>query len=222
MHTAEVQIELEPAQPSAAFPEREAPEAAPATDDSTISFVRGDGSKVDAATLLSARQPEDVLGKTGGLPLKLRRFYKTQNELIDALVADITLQGEREPLVDDNRGASQQPSSTPWQVRAAVQGSFGLNVALLGAKLIAMIASGSMSVLASLADSLLDLVSGIVLAATQRAMARVDPYKFPEGKARLEPIGVIVFAVVMGMSSLQIIVEATKRLIAVVSKSDEV
>jgi len=95
-------------------------------------------------------------------------------------------------------------------------------VALLGAKLIAMIASGSMSVLASLADSLLDLVSGIVLAATQRAMARVDPYKFPEGKARLEPIGVVVFAVVMGMSSLQIIVEATKRLIAVISKSDEV
>ena len=219
MRTTEVEIELEPAQPSAAFSEQ-APAAAPAPEEATISFVRGDGSKVDATTLLSARQPEDVLVKTASL--KLRRFYKTQNELIDALVADIAPQDEREPLVDDAQASRQQLSSSHWQVRAAVQGSFGLNVVLLGAKLIAMIASGSMSVLASLADSLLDLVSGVVLAATQRAMARVDPYKFPEGKARLEPIGVIVFAVVMGMSSLQIIVEATKRLVAVINKSEQV
>ena len=44
-----------------------------------------------------------------------------------------------------------------------------------------------------------------------------SPYKFPEGKARLEPVGVVAFAVVMGMSSLQIIVEAVKRLLTILS-----
>ena len=48
-------------------------------------------------------------------------------------------------------------------------------------------------------------LAGVVLFLTQRAMARADPYKYPEGKARLEPLGVIIFAVVMGMSSLQVL-----------------
>jgi divalent metal cation (Fe/Co/Zn/Cd) transporter len=43
----------------------------------------------------------------------------------------------------------------------------------------------------------------IVRASMLAAVAKVDPYKYPQGKGRLEPLGVIVFAVVMGMSSLQ-------------------
>jgi cation diffusion facilitator family transporter len=39
-----------------------------------------------------------------------------------------------------------------------------------------------------------------------------DPYAYPEGKARFEPIGVIIFSSIMGMSSLQILIEGAKRL----------
>ena len=49
---------------------------------------------------------------------------------------------------------------------------------------------------------------------SQRAVARVDVYQYPEGKARFEPLGVVIFAAVMGMASLQIMVEAIKRLAA--------
>ena len=74
-----------------------------------------------------------------------------------------------------------------------------------------------MSVIASAADSALDLVSGAVLFVTQRAMARVDRYKYPEGKARLEPVGIVIFSTVMGMSSLQIIIESVKTLATILS-----
>ena len=99
-------------------------------------------------------------------------------------------------------------------MRIAVNGSFALNIALLGAKLLAAFLSGSMAVIASAADSALDLVSGAVLFLSQRAVARVDVYQYPEGKARFEPLGVVIFAAVMGMASLQIMVEASNNILA--------
>jgi len=166
-----------------------------------VSFVRADGS----AALLSLKTPDSALDRSQ--PLKLRRFYKSQNDMIDAIVADM-METPLQPVADTRL------EGHTWLVKAAVNGSFALNLLLLGAKLFAAVASGSMSAMASAADSLLDLVSGGVLFAVERAMARADPYMYPEGKARLEPLGVIVFAAVMAMSSLQIVAEAVKRLVA--------
>jgi divalent metal cation (Fe/Co/Zn/Cd) transporter len=96
-----------------------------------------------------------------------------------------------------------------------VQLSFGANVALFVAKLFVAIASGSLVVTASAADSFLDLISGFVLSLTERAIRRADPLnKYPEGKQRMEPVGVVVFASIMGMSSLLIIMEALKSIAA--------
>jgi hypothetical protein len=45
-----------------------------------------------------------------------------------------------------------------------------------------------------------------VLVLTQRAAHRnVDPHEYPEGRARLEPLGIVVFATVMCLSSLNIV-----------------
>jgi divalent metal cation (Fe/Co/Zn/Cd) transporter len=63
-------------------------------------------------------------------------------------------------------------------------------------------------------DSFLDVFSGSILFCTACAMKKVDPYKFPSGKTRLEPLGIILFACVMGMAALQIIYTAVSRLIA--------
>jgi cation diffusion facilitator family transporter len=76
------------------------------------------------------------------------------------------------------------------------------------------IATGSMAIIASAADSLLDLVSGIVLLVADRmANQNVDFYKYPEGRSRVEPIGIIIFATVMCLSSLNILIECIKRII---------
>jgi len=166
-----------------------------------IAFIRGDGSAMSSAW--SAAKQENLKAH----PRKLRRFYKSQNERIDLMLSDLEGIADDIPLGTDHS----------MLIRLAVSGSFWLNVALTIAKIIAVVSSGSMSALASAADSLLDLVSGAVLYLTNRAMRRADTYKYPEGKARLEPLGVIIFAVVMGMSSLQIVLEAVRRLVAIAS-----
>jgi cation diffusion facilitator family transporter len=174
---------------------------------SKVKVIRPDGTGMDASRLLEAREEEK--GKTSNL----KRFYQAQNALIDALVAD--LEPEDKGALAEMEEAPEKPQSRP--VRRAIQCSFVLNVLLLAAKIVAAIASGSMAAIASTADSLLDLVSGVVMMLTQRAMNKVDKDKYPEGKARLEPLGVVVFAAVMGMSSLQIIVEAAKRIASIIS-----
>ena len=58
-------------------------------------------------------------------------------------------------------------------------------------------------------------VHPLLLRGTASNLAPTD--KYPEGKTRLEPLGVTIFAVVMGMSSLQIILEAVRRLVDIVT-----
>ena len=101
-----------------------------------------------------------------------------------------------------------------WRVRAIVRISLVANVVLLIAKLFAAIDSGSLSVIASAVDSGLDLVSGIIMFVTERAITNRDPYKYPVGRRRLEPLGIIVFSSVMGTAALQLILTGILRLLA--------
>lgn len=170
----------------------------------TIESIRG--SKRAEADISAPRWP----WRRAELSRGVRSFYRSQNALIDELTGDAT---ETLELLEARSpgAASSAAAADARQVRWALHGSLALNVALLVAKVFAVVTSGSMSVIASAADSLLDLVSGGVMTLTQRAMSRADPYRYPQGKARMEPLGVVVFAAVMGMSSLQIIVEAAKE-----------
>ena len=115
-----------------------------------VAFIRSDGA---AATLSAAKQPVETR-----LPKKLRRFYKSQNAMIDIMLSDLEALSST-----DAQSVADKTSPAYPLVRAAVHGSFLLNIGLTAAKLIATVASGSMSALASFADSLLDLVSGVVL-----------------------------------------------------------
>lgn len=93
------------------------------------------------------------------------------------------------------------------RVKFAINASFAVNVLLFIIKMAASFASGSLGVIAATVDSFLDLLSGsIVFIATKLASSH-DPYKYPEGRTRLEPLGIVVFASVMGVASLQLVVE---------------
>lgn len=52
---------------------------------------------------------------------------------------------------------------------------------LLVGKVLASYLSGSLSVVTSAVDSFIDLVSGSIMLATNRAIAHRDPYLYPEG-----------------------------------------
>ena len=107
----------------------------------------------------------------------------------------------------------------------AIYINFAANVLLLLAKIIVTLTSSSLSVLASLVDSTLDLMSTAIIFIVSKIIQIKDwrsHYDFPVGKARLEPIGVLVFSVLMIVSFIQVGVEAVQRLISTSPKSHEV
>lgn len=61
----------------------------------------------------------------------------------------------------------------------------------------ATVKSGSLAIAASTLDSLLDLMAGGILWFTHLSMKNINVYKYPIGKLRVQPVGIIVFAAIM-------------------------
>ena len=99
-------------------------------------------------------------------------------------------------------------------VAQATYASMLVNILLFALKLVALVMSGSLSVLSSVVDSALDLFTGVVLFVTQRLLRpkSTDFYKYPAGKQRIEPIAIIICACVMGTASLQLITQAVQSI----------
>ena len=78
------------------------------------------------------------------------------------------------------------------------------NILLLGAKIVAAVKSDSLSLIASLVDSALDLLCTLIVWTTSRIVAwKLQGLKarFPVGRRRLEPIGILVFSIVSALAS---------------------
>lgn len=109
--------------------------------------------------------------------------------------------------------------------RFAIDISLYFNLFILFTKALAYLHTLSLSVLAALTDSLLDVISQIVLHYTERtsSMSRSSAF-YPAGASRLEPIGVLVCAALMGMASFEILKQSIEALVVVLngsSQSDE-
>ena len=72
--------------------------------------------------------------------------------------------------------------------RLAIHISNVANLLLFAAKVYASIESQSLAVIASTLDSLLDLLSGLILWFTSHAMKKPNHYHYPIGKKRMQPV----------------------------------
>ncbi|OBT53726.1 hypothetical protein VE04_05445 [Pseudogymnoascus sp. 24MN13] len=97
-------------------------------------------------------------------------------------------------------------------VQLAIYVNLAANVVLLGGKMAVIVLTSSLSVLASLVDGALDLLSTVIVWTTTRMIARQDRYRYPVGRRRLEPIGVLVFSVIMVTCFFQVALECFNRL----------
>ncbi|CAF4718439.1 unnamed protein product, partial [Rotaria sp. Silwood2] len=79
---------------------------------------------------------------------------------------------------------------------------------LLIVKVIAAFISHSLSVISSVVDSGVDLASSVILLWATRAIKRRDPFMYPQGRTRLEPISIVVLSVIMCSASVQVISES--------------
>jgi hypothetical protein len=97
-------------------------------------------------------------------------------------------------------------------VQIAIYINLTANTALLAGKIAVIALTSSLSVLASLVDAALDFLSTAIVWTTTRLIARQDSYMYPVGRRRLEPIGVLVFSVIMVTSFFQVALECFSRL----------
>ncbi len=64
-------------------------------------------------------------------------------------------------------------------------------------QVLAAVKSGSLSIVASALDSMLDLLAGSILWFTKWTMQHQNKYKYPIGTNHLQPVGIVVFAAIM-------------------------
>ncbi len=139
-----------------------------------------------------------TLNKGARKARKLQDFYESQNENIQRWL---------KPVDEHIRLAKQFDGENHLKYQIAVRGSFAANVILAILQTYAAISAGSsLSLFTTMADAIFDPMSNITLIACNRAVKRVDPRKFPSGKARIETAGNIVFCFLMTAVSFIIIV----------------
>jgi cation diffusion facilitator family transporter len=97
-------------------------------------------------------------------------------------------------------------------VKLALYVNLSANTALLIMKIVVTVLTSSLSVVASLVDAALDFLSTAIVWFTSWMIARQDRYAYPVGRRRLEPIGVLIFSVIMMTSFFQVGIEGISRL----------
>ena len=135
------------------------------------------------------------------------------------------LPDEATPLLDDGERDSDYPeikyndddddaeTGSPV-VMVAIYINLVANILLLIGKIVVIVLTSSLSVLASLVDAALDFLSTAIVWTTTKLISRQDQYAYPVGRRRLEPVGVLVFSVVMITSFFQVALECFNRLLS--------
>ncbi|KAE8036999.1 hypothetical protein FH972_009627 [Carpinus fangiana] len=169
---------------------------------------------------LSGLDPESTsfdrdFSRTKGLTKGEKDYYERQFETlksfeeVETLMRASQINGHEELEVAE---AEAEAAELAQQERAMRISNYA-NVALLALKLYATIKSGSIAIAASTLDSLLDLMAGFILWFTHMSMKNINIYKYPIGKLRMQPVGIIVFAAVMATLGFQILLTAVEQLV---------
>ena len=141
-----------------------------------------------------------------------KNLYKVpSNEQMPLLQKDDGEEDYESPLLPD-WAPEEEADSQDSIVKLAIHVNLAANIMLLILKIVVTVLTSSLSVVASLVDAALDFLSTAIVFVTTRLISQRDPYGYPVGRSRLEPIGVLVFSVIMITSFVQVAIEAIQRL----------
>lgn len=175
----------------------------------------------------------------------VRKFYEAQNDrlndwleidhIVMALADDVldSMHPDRDnDGINEREGGLQTMHGNIWEflpedekekrlkankkARWAININVVANIILLAAKVIAAFYSSSLSLIASLVDSALDLLCTIIVWSTNRLVSwRLKSLnkRFPVGRRRLEPLGILVFSIIMVISFAQVLQESVGKLL---------
>jgi divalent metal cation (Fe/Co/Zn/Cd) transporter len=141
-----------------------------------------------------------------------RNLYRIPSE--NSLLLPTTDDETQSPLSEIMPKGHDFVDSGARIVTIAIYANFVANVILLAAKIAALLMTNSVSVLASLVDGALDFLSTTIVWMTTALIRRQDRYEYPISRRRLEPLSVLVFAVVMVTSFFQVAITSMGQLVA--------
>ncbi|XP_009402251.2 metal tolerance protein 5 isoform X2 [Musa acuminata AAA Group] len=129
------------------------------------------------------RRLHDCLGALGTGDV-VAEYYQQQVEMLEGF-------NEMDALTE--RGflpgmSKEERERVAKSEKIAIRLSNVANMVLFAAKVYASIRSGSLAIIASTLDSLLDLLSGFILWFTAFKMQSRNPYQYPIGKRRMQPL----------------------------------
>ena len=143
------------------------------------------------------RHPSTDINPTsnGRTSVKVKRTPKALYKLPDentALLGDDNEDGPR--AYDLEYGGDEDVESGSSVVIIAIYVNLAANAILLAGKIVVIVLTSSLSVLASLVDAALDFLSTAIVWTTTKLISRQDRYSYPVGRERLEPLGETPFA----------------------------
>ncbi|PFH55110.1 hypothetical protein XA68_10682 [Ophiocordyceps unilateralis] len=181
-------------------------------------------------TLPQKRTPKDIFRSSESMPLLLHDDdgVDENDESDDDAKNRIRNDARRPPAPRTPHNGDDGPKPIlPWLedgdvdsddpvVTVAIWINLVANLVLLIGKIVVIISVPSMSVLASLVDATLDFLSTAIVWTTTRLISsgQKDQYRYPVGRRRLEPLGVLVFSVIMVTSFVQVALQCIQRLLS--------
>ncbi|KAI3823199.1 hypothetical protein L1987_04632 [Smallanthus sonchifolius] len=143
----------------------------------------------------------------------LTQGFDREKEYYEKQFATLKSFEEVDALVSSDHGIDEEDMDEQIQQERAMKISNYANIMLLAFKIFATIMTGSIAIAASTLDSLLDLLAGGILWFTHLSMQSINIYKYPIGKLRVQPVGIIIFAAIMATLGFQVLIQAIEQLI---------
>ncbi|KAL4342869.1 hypothetical protein AHAS_Ahas11G0021500 [Arachis hypogaea] len=145
---------------------------------------------------------------------RLNSRLQREKEYYEKQIATLKSFDEVDAIVaSDSNIIEDTDDEEQLQQERAMRISNYANIVLLILKIYATVRSGSLAIAASTLDSLLDLMAGGILWFTHLSMKNINIYKYPIGKLRVQPVGIIIFAAVMATLGFQVLITALEELI---------
>ena len=171
----------------------------------------------ETSSKLDDRHPSasiEPMSNGHGSQVKVKRtpkaLYKVPDEDTPLLGDDVQDGPKAYEMQNADEGDDNESGSKV--VTVAIYINLAANAILLAGKIAVIALTSSLSVLASLVDAALDFLSTAIVWTTTKLISRQDQYSYPVGRRRLEPIGVLVFSVIMITSFFQVFLECFNRL----------
>ena len=167
--------------------------------------------------------PNEGMGANGNKPthriIRTKDIYRVKpNDENTPLLSAESIQDEEDEASEEARilppdfEPEEEADSGSRIVTIAIYVNLIANTILLILKIVVVALSSSVSVLASLVDAALDFLSTAIVWVTTYLISRHDQYAYPIGRRRLEPVGILVFSVIMVTSFFQVALEGFQRL----------